>query len=133
MEKIRFAQISEDDTKHSSSSENIQGTDTTKEGDFSQNDEEGILGKMILIDENFFMPIKQIVSVEKSQRVKQCEWDADNISVQFGMIINKDIRQDAYHPKVNVEFWYNTEELRDQRFNRMIEVLKETKFKFINI
>ena len=101
--------------------------------DFSQDGEENHFNKMIVIDNEFIMPVKEIVSVEKTQRIKQSDYNADDIVVQYGLIINKDIKQDTYHPKVNIEFWYSTEDLRDQRFNSMIDVLKDANLKFINI
>lgn len=134
MVKVRTSQIPEEDgAPICQSSENSQKEDKRTWIDFSQDGEENHFNKMIVIDNEFIMPVKEIVSVEKTQRIKQSDYNADDIVVQYGLIINKDIKQDSYHPKVNIEFWYNTEDLRDQRFNSMIDVLKDANFKFINI
>ena len=134
MVKVRTSQIPEEDgAPIHQSSENSQKEDKRTWIDFSQDGEENNFNKMIVIDNEFIMPVKEIVSVEKTQRIKQSDYNADDIVVQYGLIINKDIKQDTYHPKVNIEFWYNTEDLRDQRFNSMIDVLKDANFKFINI
>ena len=134
MVKVRTSQIPEEDgTPIYQSSENSQGEDKRTWIDFSQDGEENHFNKMIVIDNEFIMPVKEIVSVEKTQRIKQSDYNADDIVVQYGLIINKDIKQDTYHPKVNIEFWYSTEDLRDQRFNSMMNVLKDANFKFINI
>ena len=133
MVKVRTSQIPEEDgVPQYQSSENSQKENKTWI-DFSQDGEENHFNKMIVIDNEFIMPVKEIVSVEKTQRIKQSDYNADDIVVQYGLIINKDIKQDTYHPKVNIEFWYSTEDLRDQRFNSMIDVLKDANFKFINI
>lgn len=134
MVKVRTSQIPEEDgAPIHQSSENSQKGDKRTWIDFSQDGEENHFNKMIVIDNEFIMPVKEIVSVEKTQRIKQSDYNADDIVVQYGLIINKDIKQDTYHPKVNIEFWYSTEDLRDQRFNSMIDVLKDANFKFINI
>ena len=134
MVKVRTSQIPEEDgAPIYQSSENSQKEDKRTWIDFSQDKEENHFNKMIVIDNEFIMPVKEIVSVEKTQRIKQSDYNADDIMVQYGLIINKDIKQDTYHPRVNIEFWYNTEDLRDQRFNSMIDVLKDDNFKFINI
>lgn len=134
MVKVRTSQIPEEDgAPIHQSSENSQKEDKRTWIDFSQDREENHFNKMIVIDNEFIMPVKEIVSVEKTQRIKQSDYNADDIVVQYGLIINKDIKQDTYHPKVNIEFWYSTEDLRDQRFNSMIDVLKDANFKFINI
>lgn len=134
MVKVRTSQIPEKNgAPIYQSSENSQKEDKRTWIDFSQDGEENHFNKMIVIDNEFIMPVKEIVSVEKTQRIKQSDYNADDIVVQYGLIINKDIKQDTYHPKVNIEFWYNTEDLRDQRFNSMIDVLKDANFKFINI
>ena len=134
MVKVRTSQITEEDgAPIHQSSENSQKEDKRTWIDFSQDGEENHFNKMIVIDNEFIMPVKEIVSVEKTQRIKQSDYNADDIVVQYGLIINKDIKQDTYHPKVNIEFWYSTEDLRDQRFNSMIDVLKDANFKFINI
>lgn len=130
MVKVRTSQIPEEVHQ---SSKNSPGEDKRTWIDFSKDGEENHFSKMIVIDNEFIMPVKEIVSVEKTQRIKQSDYNADDIVVQYGLIINKDIKQDTYHPKVNIEFWYNTEDLRDQRFNSMIDVLKDANFKFINI
>ena len=134
MVKVRTSQIPEEDgAPIHQSSENSQKEDKRTWIYFSQDGEENHFNKMIVIDNEFIMPVKEIVSVEKTQRIKQSDYNADDIVVQYGLIINKDIKQDTYHPKVNIEFWYSTEDLRDQRFNSMIDVLKDANFKFINI
>ena len=134
MVKVRTSQIPEEDgAPIHQSSENSQKEYKRTWIDFSQDGEENHFNKMIVIDNEFIMPVKEIVSVEKTQRIKQSDYNADDIVVQYGLIINKDIKQDTYHPKVNIEFWYSTEDLRDQRFNSMIDVLKDANFKFINI
>lgn len=130
MVKVRTSQIPEEVHQ---SSKNSPWEDKRTWIDFSQDGEENHFNKMIVIDNEFIMPVKEIVSVEKTQRIKQSDYNADDIVVQYGLIINKDIKQDTYHPKVNIEFWYSTEDLRDQRFNSMIDVLKDANFKFINI
>ena len=134
MVKVRTSQIPEEDgALICQFSENSQKEDKRTWIDFSQDGEENHFNKMIVIDNEFIMPVKEIVSVEKTQRIKQSDYNADDIVVQYGLIINKDIKQDTYHPRVNIEFWYSTEDLRDQRFNSMIDVLKDANFKFINI
>ena len=134
MVKVRTSHIPEEDgAPVHQSSENSQKEDKRTWIDFSQDGEENHFNKMIVIDNEFIMPVKEIVSVEKTQRIKQSDYNADDIVVQYGLIINKDIKQDTYHPKVNIEFWYSTDDLRDQRFNSMIDVLKDANFKFINI
>lgn len=134
MVKVRTSQIPEEDgSPIYQSSENSQKEDKRTWIDFSQDGEENHFNKMIVIDNEFIMPVKEIVSVEKTLRIKQSDYNADDIVVQYGLIINKDIKQDTYHPKVNIEFWYSTEDLRDQRFNSMIDALKDANFKFINI
>lgn len=134
MVKVRTSQIPEEDgAPQYQSSENSQKEDKRTWIDFSQDGEKEHYNKMVVIDNEFIMPVKEIVSVEKTQRIKQSDYNADDIVVQFGLIINKNIKQDTYHPRVDIEFWYSTEELRDQRFNSMIDVLKDENFKFINI
>lgn len=65
---------------------------------------------------------KEIKFVEKPE----AHWE-------FGMILNKGLTPTAFHPNVDVEIWYGSEEYRDKKYNDLITIMEDAGFSFIKV
>jgi len=52
---------------------------------------------------------------------------------EFGIIINRGLVPTAFHPNVDVDIWYLTEEYRDKRYKELIEEMEDAGFSFIKV
>lgn len=74
-----------------------------------------------------------IETIEKDFRIKESNYGGENVTVQYGIVINKDMEPSMRYPRVNVDVWFDSEEIRDQRYNNMLTKLKKAGFKFIEV
>lgn len=74
-----------------------------------------------------------IETIEKDFRIKESNYGGENVTVQYGIVINKDMEPSMRYPRVNVDVWFDSEEIRDQRYNNMLAKLKKAGFKFIEV
>lgn len=74
-----------------------------------------------------------IETIEKDFRIKESNYGGENVTVQYGIVINKDMEPSMRYPRVNVDVWFDSEEVRDQRYENMLTKLKQAGFKFIDV
>lgn len=71
-----------------------------------------------------------IESIEKSMRFVD---NQNNPRFQYGIIINRGMNPSERYPKVDVEAWFEKEEVRDERYDKLLQNLEEAGYKIINI
>lgn len=93
-------------------------------------EDEKVFRRMIrLKDFDAIIPLFGIESIEKKNRFIEkptARW-------QFGIVINGGIETSMRCPKVDICAWYETEELRDKRYEELIIQLGELGIKVITI
>ena len=52
---------------------------------------------------------------------------------EFGITINKDLTPGQFITKTNISFWFMTEEARDEKMEKLLEVLKENGLNVIEV
>lgn len=100
---------------------------TTDEGQ-----EDGyIVRNMLHIPElGFSINLSGIETIDKSFRVFESVNGTGEVKPQFGIVLNKDMEKSVRYPRTNVEFWFNSEEVRDDRYKRIIQRLSCAGYKF---
>lgn len=93
-------------------------------------EDEKVFRRMIrLKDFDVVIPLFGIESIEKKNRFIEkptSRW-------QFGIVINGGIETSMRCPKVDICSWYETEELRDKRYEELMIQLSELGIKVITI
>lgn len=75
-----------------------------------------------------------IQSVEKSFKLSESDYNfEDEPKCLFGIVINKGITQGVNSPKSDFEIWFESEEIRDQRYNKLMTKLDEIGIKIVQI
>lgn len=52
---------------------------------------------------------------------------------EFGITINKGMEQSQFVKKTDISMWYNSEEVRDEKYDRMIEILESEGLNVIEV
>ena len=98
------------------------------------NKEERYIKSMISFpQEGINISLFGIETIEKDFRIKESNYGGENVTVQYGIVINKDMEPSMRYPRVNVDVWFDSEEVRDQRYENMLTKLKQAGFKFIDV
>lgn len=75
-----------------------------------------------------------IQSVEKSFKLSESDYNFEGESkCLFGIVINKGITQGVNSPKSDFEIWFESEEIRDQRYKKLMTKLDEVGIKIVQI
>lgn len=75
-----------------------------------------------------------IQSVEKSFKLSESDYNFEGESkCLFGIVINKGITQGVNSPKGDFEIWFESEEIRDQRYKKLMTKLDEIGIKIVQI
>ena len=75
-----------------------------------------------------------IQSVEKSFKLSESDYNFEGEpKCLFGIIINKGITQGVNSPKSDFEIWFESEEIRDQRYKKLMTKLDEVGIKIVQI
>lgn len=98
------------------------------EQDYSEN--EGYVKSMIELPEGIIISTYGIETIEKTFKIKESNYGNDGVIPQYGITINKDMEPSIRYPRVNVQIWFNSEEIRDQRFTNIVTTLKNAGYKF---
>lgn len=149
MVKVRTSQIPEENRKpnfvknkvQKSKMENDDWLDGDKLNDdnsrYNDNDtekEERYIKSMISFpEEGINMSLFGIETIEKDFRIKESNYGSENVIVQYGIVINKGMEPSMRYPRVNIDVWFDSEEVRDQRYDNMMAKLKQAGFKFIEV
>lgn len=132
MVKVRTSQIPEESGKPTIIKKNVQRNQTSKNDD--EDKEERYIKSMISFpQEGINISLFGIETIEKDFRIKESNYGGENVTVQYGIVINKDMEPSMRYPRVNVDVWFDSEEVRDQRYENMLTKLKQAGFKFIDV
>lgn len=75
-----------------------------------------------------------IQSVEKSFKLSESDYNFEGEpKCFFGIVINKGITQGVNSPKGDFEIWFESEEIRDQRYQKLMTKLDEIGIKIVQI
>lgn len=86
--------------------------------------------KMIqLPDFGILISLSGIESIEKDTRFI----DKPKAHWEYGIIINKGISSSKFIPKTDIEVWFYKEEVRDQRWESIIETLRKNSTNVIDV
>lgn len=145
MVKVRTSQIPEENGKPNFTKNKVKKQDDTwldTDNDFSfdaryndsDDEEERYLRSMISFpEEGINMSLFGIETIEKVFNVKESNYGGENVSVQYGIAINKGMEPSMRYPRVDINIWFDSEEVRDQRYNNMLAKLKKAGFRFIEV
>lgn len=151
MVKVRTSQIPEESGKPTIIKKKVQHNQTSKNDDWLDDDEdtednsprynveesdkeERYIKSMISFpQEGINISLFGIETIEKDFRIKESNYGGENVTVQYGIVINKDMEPSMRYPRVNVDVWFDSEEVRDQRYENMLTTLKQAGFKFIDV
>lgn len=151
MVKVRTSQIPGENGKPTIIKKKIQHNQTNKNDDWLDDDddaedksprynieesdkEERYIKSMISFpQEGINISLFGIETIEKDFRIKESNYGGENVTVQYGIVINKDMEPSMRYPRVNVDVWFDSEEVRDQRYENMLTKLKQAGFKFIDV
>ena len=143
MTKIRLSQIPEEsgEPKHisnvsSQQTENFSdrtpgGIEARNEGD--EEKPQYIKTVIHLSDVGVVLSLHDINSIEKTFKIQPSDFYPDRVTQLYGIIINRGMEPSMRFPKTDIELWFEKEEVRDQRYEKMMKALKEAGFKFIEI
>lgn len=146
MVKVRQNQIPEESGKAVKIKTTVQRNETFTENEpidaFLDDDElkngisdggETIVRTMLHIPEiGFSISLFGIETIDKSFRVYESVNGTGEVKPQYGIIINKDMDKSMRYPRTNIDFWFNSEEERDKRYNKVIKRLKDAGYKFVD-
>lgn len=151
MVKVRTSQIPEESGKPTIIKKKVQYNQTSKNDDWLDDDEdtednsprynveesdkeERYIKSMISFpQEGINISLFGIETIEKDFRIKESNYGGENVTVQYGIVINKGMEPSMRYPRVNVDVWFDSEEVRDQRYENMLTKLKQAGFKFIDV
>lgn len=104
----------------------------TKDDD-EEEEEVKYIKTMVNIPEIGSIALSDIGTIEKDFRIVESNYGGDLIKTEYGITINKGMEPSIRYPRVNISVWHSDEDLMNQRYERMLKVLKKAGFKFINV
>jgi len=137
MVKVRVSQIPEESGNAKrvpkNSEEQEERIDHIPSGIGEDEEEHKAIRLMFHIPEvGFSISLFGIETIDKSFRVYESTNGTGEVKPQWGIIINKDMEPTLRYPRTNVDFWFDTEEVRDKRYDEIIEGLIQAGYKFLN-
>lgn len=121
--KVRESQIPEESGK----AKNINDKESNRGKEDTEKDV-CLTSVIYLKDFGVVLQLRGIESIEKDTRFIE----KPRARFQYGITINKGIEPTKFIPKVNISVWFETEEERDKRFEKIMETLVKNKFKVID-
>ena len=124
MVKVRTSQIPEESGKPQFQKGKKMKTTSkkSKEWDDEEDDEQKRLKKTMINfqEEGVIISSWDLHTIEKDMRFVEkpkAHWE-------FGITINKGLTPNQYITKTDLSMWYNTEEVRDNKWDKLMELLK---------
>lgn len=151
MTKVRMSQIPEDSpiikkTKRTSKKEGWRTIDPDEESSEVDNyfdsidsgsneeDQKTYFRTMLNIpDAGIVLNAFQVNSIEKTFRLLESNYGGDNVTPQYGIAINRGLVASPSCPKTDIEIWFYKEEIRDQRYDKMLAALDDAGIKLMNV
>lgn len=139
--KVRVSQIPETEQKPSkvirqrATQPDIPSEDNVSihnEETSDEDDDRFIVKTMLYIPElGFSISLTGIETIDKSFRVYESINGTGDIKPQWGIILNKDMDKSIRFPRTNIDFWFNSEELRDKIYQKIVNKLNEAGYNFV--
>ena len=141
MMKVRVSQIPEESGKQKFQSRKMKTTvksakdyDDEEDDDTSEDsggEEQKRLKKTVIhfSDDGIVISAYDLHTIEKDMRFVEkptAHWE-------FGITINKGLEQSQFVKKSDVSMWYSTEELRDEKWKKLMTILESEGLSVINI
>ena len=140
MTKVRVSQISEESGKPKFQSRKMKTTvksakDYDEEDDDTSEDsggeEQKRLKKTVIhfLDDGIVISAYDLHTIEKDMRFVEkptAHWE-------FGITINKGLEPGQFVRKTDVSLWYSTEEVRDEKWEKLMTILESEGLSVINI
>lgn len=144
MVKVRVSQIPEEDgepirvgNSYATGEKPLQAVSTDVKPSGEEEDENGkpqyIKTVISIPDAGIVLSLQDVNSIEKTFKLQSSDYYPDRVTTLYGIVINRAIEPSMRIPKTDIELWYEREEVRDQRYEKMLKALKEAGFKFIEI
>ena len=141
--KVRQSQIPEENgkpVKVSNRNSHYSGNNETENSatlisETSENEEEDetVVRTMLHIPElGFSISLFGIETIDKTFRVYESVNGTGDVKPQYGIVINRDMEKSIRYPRTNIEFWFDSEEIRDKRYNKLFKRLQDAGYKFID-
>lgn len=138
--KVRISQIPEKSGKPEFQNKKMKTTiksakDYENEEDdnipVDEEDEKKRINKTVILfsEEGIVIPAYDLHSIEKDMRFVEkptAHWE-------FGIVINKGLEQGQFVKKADVSMWYSTEEVRDEKWEKLMSILKSEGLNVINV
>lgn len=86
---------------------------------------------MVRLKEGVVMSLFEISNIEKDCRFEESQWGG-GCRWEYGIVINKNIEKSQRYPRTNLELWYQSEEVRDKRYDEILTALSEVGVNFID-
>ena len=138
--KVRYSQIDEvSNNSGKKKNKNRKATYPSKHKDSNiiqdedeiEDEEEQPIKRMIYLpDFGISVSLWAIQSITKEQRFLD---DYKNPRFQYGIVINRGVPLSDYHSIVDLETWFEDEETRDQRYNKLFENLRNIGYEIIEV
>ena len=134
-QKTRASKFSYERKPHFESSEVDDYMDSIDYSEIDEKDEKSYFKTLIEFPEiGISINPSFIQSVEKSFKLSESDYNFEGEpKCLFGIIINKGITQGVNSPKSDFEIWFESEEIRDQRYKKLMTKLDEVGIKIVQI
>lgn len=134
-QQTRKSKLSYKKTSHFESSEVDDYMDSIDSDTDEENDEKSYFKTLIEFPEiGISINPSFIQSVEKSFKLSESDYNFEGEpKCLFGIVINKGITQGVNSPKGDFEIWFESEEIRDQRYKKLMTKLDEVGIKIVQI
>lgn len=142
MVKVRTSQIPEEDGKpvrvdnsYATGEKPLRDVDTDVKpsGEEEDGKPQYIKTAISIPDAGIVLLLQDVNSIEKTFKLQSSDYYPDRVTPLYGIVINRAIEPSMRIPKTDIELWYEREEVRDQRYEKMLKALKEAGFKFIEV
>lgn len=140
--KVRQSQIPEENGKpvkvnrngHHSGDNQVDNSATLiSETSETEDNDETVVRTMLHIPElGFSISLFGIETIDKTFRVYESINGTGDVKPQYGIVINRDMEKSIRYPRTNVEFWFDSEEVRDKRYDKLFKRLQDAGYKFID-
>lgn len=139
--KVRQSQIPEESgkpqkvmrTTHKTTTENYDDEQPMSEADepFPVEDERKRLKKTVInfSEEGIVISAYDLHTIEKDMRFVE----HPKAHFEFGIIINKGLEPGQFVKKADIAMWYMTEEVRDEKYERLLQLLKSEGLSIIQV
>lgn len=130
MTKVRMSQIPEESGKPNFLSKKAKASIKHSEEENSGEEQKRLRKTVInFLDEGIVISAYDLHTIEKDMRFVEkpkAHWE-------FGISVNKGLEPSQFVRKVDISIWYLTEEVRDEKWDKLMTILESEGLSVINI